>query len=55
MEAYSLDLRERVVRACDQRRSTRREIAEWFGVSERWSAACCGGGGGGPVIYRSPR
>ena len=36
MEAYSLDLRERVVRACDQRLGTRREIAEWFGVSERW-------------------
>ena len=36
MESYSLDLRERVVRACDQRRGTHREIAEWFGVSERW-------------------
>lgn len=36
MKAYSLDLRERVVRACDQRRGTRREIAQWFSVSERW-------------------
>ena len=36
MEAYSIDLRERVVRACDQRRDTRRQIAERFEVSERW-------------------
>ena len=33
MEAYSLDLRERVVRACDEGLSTRVEIAELFGVS----------------------
>lgn len=33
MEAYSLDLRERVVRACDDRLGTREEIAEAFGVS----------------------
>jgi transposase len=33
MEAYSLDLRERVVRACDDRLGTREEIAEMLGVS----------------------
>ena len=33
MEAYSLDLRERVVRACDDRLGTRDEIAEMLGVS----------------------
>jgi len=33
MEAYSLDLRERVVRACDDHQGTRQEIAEMFGVS----------------------
>jgi transposase len=30
---YSLDLRERVVRACDDRMGTRQEIAEMLGVS----------------------
>lgn len=33
MEAYSLDLRERVVRACDDVVGTRNEIAQMFGVS----------------------
>lgn len=33
MEAYSLDLRERVVVACDEGVLTRPEIAETFGVS----------------------
>jgi transposase len=33
MEAYSLDLRERVVRACDDHLGTQPEIAEMFGVS----------------------
>ena len=33
MEAYSLDLRERVVRACDDGFGTREDIAEMLGVS----------------------
>src|SRR5690242_11984147 len=33
MEAYSLDLRERVAEACDEGTETREEIAERFGVS----------------------
>jgi transposase len=33
MRAYSLDLRERIVRACDARGFTRAEVAEDFGVS----------------------
>lgn len=33
MEAYSSDLRDRVVRACDEGLSTRVEIAETFGIS----------------------
>jgi transposase len=33
MEAYSLDLRERVVRACDDGLGTREEIAQMLGVS----------------------
>jgi len=36
METYSDDLRERVVRACDEKRGTRKEIAELFGVSTAW-------------------
>lgn len=36
METYSDDLRERVVRACDEQRGTRKEIAELFGVSTAW-------------------
>lgn len=35
MEAYSLDLRERICAACDEGLETRTEIAERFGVS-RW-------------------
>lgn len=33
MEAYSLDLRERVVAACDEGSMTRAEVAETFGAS----------------------
>ena len=36
MEAYSRDLRERVVRAVDENRGTRRQIAATFGVSTSW-------------------
>lgn len=36
MKAYSQDLRERVVRACDARRGTRQQIADLFGVSTAW-------------------
>ena len=35
MEAYALDLRERVVAACDEGAMTRGEVAEEFGVG-RW-------------------
>lgn len=33
MDAYSMDLRERVVRACDGRQGTQAQIAQRFGVS----------------------
>ena len=36
MKPYSQDLRERVVRACDEGRGTRRQIADLFGVSTAW-------------------
>ena len=36
MQAYSQDLRERVVRACDEQRGSRRQIADLFGVSTAW-------------------
>jgi transposase len=36
MAAYSMDLRERVVAACDDGLDTRSEIAERFRVSESW-------------------
>jgi transposase len=36
MKAYSYDLRERVVRACDEGRGTRPRIADLFGVSTAW-------------------
>ena len=36
MEAISMDLRERVVRACDAGEQTQRQIAERFGVSPAW-------------------
>ena len=35
MDAYSLDLRQRICAACDERTDTRGEVAERFGVS-RW-------------------
>jgi transposase len=36
MAAYSMDLRERVVAACDEGIDTRAEIAERFSVSQSW-------------------
>src|SRR5947209_19475218 len=36
MRTYSQDLRERVVRACDEGRGTRQQIADLFGVSTAW-------------------
>ena len=36
METYSMDLRERVVRACDAKRGSREHIAKLFGVSTAW-------------------
>jgi len=36
LKAYSPDLRERVVRACDEHRGTRQQIADLFGVSTSW-------------------
>jgi len=36
MRAFSMDLRERVVAACDDGVDTREEIAERFGVSVSW-------------------
>jgi transposase len=36
MKAYSMDLRERVVAACDEGADTREEIAERFSVSVSW-------------------
>ena len=36
MKPYSMDLRERVVAACDAREGTREQIAERFRVSASW-------------------
>lgn len=36
MDAYSMDLRERVVAACDERDGPRRQIAVRLSVSVRW-------------------
>jgi transposase len=36
MRTYSMDLRERIVAACDDGMETRAEIAERFSVSESW-------------------
>src|SRR5262245_35525738 len=36
MKAYSQDLREKVVRACDQGLGTRQQVADLFGVSPSW-------------------
>lgn len=36
MRTYSMDLRDRVVAACDEGLDTRAEIAERFGVSTSW-------------------
>src|SRR5215470_2066159 len=36
MRTYSYDLRERVVRACDEGRGTRPQLAALFGVSTAW-------------------
>jgi transposase len=35
MEAYSLDLRQRICSACDEQTETRQEVADRFGVG-RW-------------------
>jgi len=36
MKSYSQDLRERVVRACDEHHGTRQQIADRFAVSTSW-------------------
>ena len=36
MEAYSMDLRERVMAAVEQKEGTKVEIARRFGVTDRW-------------------
>lgn len=36
MKTYSMDIRERVVAACDAREGTREEVAKRFGVSTSW-------------------
>jgi len=36
MRAYSQDLRDRIVRACDEGWGTRQQIADVFGVSTAW-------------------
>jgi transposase len=36
MKSYSMDLRERVVAACDQGDATRQQVAERFAVSVSW-------------------
>jgi transposase len=36
MRAYSMDLRERVIAACDEEADTRAEVAGRFSVSESW-------------------
>src|SRR5262249_58104156 len=36
MKAYSQDLRDRVVRACDEGWGTRQQVADVFGVSTAW-------------------
>ena len=36
MKAYSIDLRQRVLAACDAQKGTRKEIAKRFKVSEDW-------------------
>lgn len=63
MAAYSMDLRERVVAACDEGDETRTEIAERFRVSESWirrllqrrretgSIAAKSHGGGQPAAF----
>src|SRR5215213_6285231 len=36
MKTYSQDLRDKVLRACDEGRGTRQQIATCFGVSTAW-------------------
>jgi transposase len=67
MEAYSLDLRQRIVQACDEAINTRPEIAQSFSVSlsfvnklwRRWietgSAAARPKGKGPPPVLDSPK
>ncbi len=64
MKAYSLDLRERVVRAVDRGEETQQQIAERFGVGTTWIKKLLGQrretgsigpkphGGGMPAKYR---
>ena len=66
MDAYSMDLRQRVVRACDEKVGSQRRIAELFGVSLSWVekllrrrrqtgsiAPKAHGGGGRPVFDKA--
>jgi transposase len=68
MEAYSVDLRERIVRACDEGSLTRQEIADEFAVSrsfvqkllrrrrtEGTIAAKAQGGGPDPLLDEADR
>jgi transposase len=67
MRPYSQDLRERVVRAVDEKQGTREEIAQRFGVSDRWirlllrrrketgSLATSPHGGGRSALYAGPK
>ncbi|HWE37185.1 MAG TPA: helix-turn-helix domain-containing protein [Isosphaeraceae bacterium] len=67
MDTYSMDLRERVVSACDEGLDTRGEIAERFSVSESWirrllqrrretgSIASKPHGGGRPAAFDTER
>jgi len=36
MRPYSMDLRERIVAACNAREGTREQIAKRFGISTSW-------------------
>jgi transposase len=43
MQAYSLDLREKILRACDQGLGSQRAIAALFGVSLSFVESSCDG------------
>lgn len=68
MDAYSLDLRLSIVRACEQEPETREGVADWFGVSrsfvqkllQRWYAGMeiapkAHRGGTAPLLDESAR